>query len=507
MHFVAEAAKHNSKPVQCYMCLKYNHVAKYCKTKQQTCARCGDSHQVDKCSGAADTWKCCNCKGSHLVTSNECPIYKEQEKRMLRAVQQCSTFSSQPTATPYNINSLVDFPMLSSNSQQGLNTSSNNLIDTLVNILSMKMEKIIEATTNRLIKSLHQRISKIEKTLAAVDSMMDVASTETSDDSMADSDNEIHVINVQHNVQQHATQKTATSATSNSTPQQHTITNDIKKPPNKKKATSKTVKRNRSPNSSLDATTTSNKDIVGKSGGGVLLAVTDHIKCSEILNETTGENEIVAIKIPTKSLFKSIIISSIYIPPKTRICCDIFHKLYKLNNNVMIVGDLNAALQHMGSRKTNAKGRQLQDLLEEGYLYCIEDDSSTYERNDYEEKIDWILPSQPLLSFISNVETLPIISSISGHKPLTLEISIGMKHKPTSPRTCFNFKAANWIKFRKILNDQLQLWNQSRTINTTVKIEEYNRFITNSLLEATQAAIPKLKQAASSYTISDATRS
>ncbi|CAF3410405.1 unnamed protein product [Rotaria socialis] len=91
---------------------------------------------------------------------------------MLRAAQQYSTSSSQLTATQYNINSLVDFPMLSSNSQQGFNTSSNNLIDTLVNILSMKMEKIIEATTNRLIKSLHQRISKIEKTLAAVDSMM-----------------------------------------------------------------------------------------------------------------------------------------------------------------------------------------------------------------------------------------------------------------------------------------------------------------------------------------------
>ncbi|CAF4663483.1 unnamed protein product [Rotaria socialis] len=365
MHFVAEAAKHNSKPVQCFMCLRYNHVAKYCKTKQQACARCGDNHQVDKCSGAADTWKCCNCKGSRLATSNECPIYKEQEKRMLRAVQQYSTSSSQLTATQYNINSLVDFPMLSSNSQQGFNTSSNNLIDTLVNILSMKMEKTIEATTNRLMKSLHQRISKIEKTIAAVDSMMGVISTETSDDSMTDSDNEIHVINVQQNVQQHATKNTATSAISNSTPQQPTTTNDIKKPPNKKKATSKTVKRNRSPNSSLDATTTNKKDIerpfslkgynifrndrVGKSGGGVLLAVKDHIKCNEILNETTGENEIVAIEIPTKSLFKSIIIASVYIPPKARICCDIFHKLYKLNSNVMIVGDLNAALQHMGS--------------------------------------------------------------------------------------------------------------------------------------------------------------
>ncbi|CAF3555825.1 unnamed protein product [Rotaria socialis] len=161
----------------------------------------------------------------------------------------------------------------------------------------------------------------------------------------------------------------------------------------------------------------------------------------------------------------------------------------------------------MGSRKTNAKGRQLQDLLEEGYLYCIEDDSSTYERNDYEEKIDWIIASQPLLTFISNVETHPTIGSTSGHKPLTLEISIGVEHKPTSPRTSFSFKAANWSKFRKIPNDQLQLWNQSRTINTTMKIEEYNMFITNSLLVATQAAIPKLKQATSSYIISEATRS
>ncbi|CAF1050426.1 unnamed protein product [Rotaria magnacalcarata] len=234
--------------------------------------------------------------------------------------------------------------------------------------------------------------------------MMNVISTETFDDSMTDTDNEIHVVNVQQNKQQHATQNTATSSISNSTPQQPTTTNDIKKPPNKK-ATLKTVKRNRSPNSSLDATTTNNTDI------------------------------------------------------------------------------------------------------EEGYLYCINDDSSTYERNDYEEKIDWILASQSFLSFISNVETHATIDSTSGHKPLTFEISIGVEHKPTSPRTSFNFKAANWIKFKNILNDQLQLWNQSRTINTTVKIEEYNMLITNSLLEATQATIPKLKQAATSYTISDATRS
>ncbi|CAF4737421.1 unnamed protein product, partial [Rotaria magnacalcarata] len=50
--------------------------------------------------------------------------------------------------------------------------------------------------------------------------MMNVISTETFDDSMTDTDNEIHVVNVQQNKQQHATQNTATSSISNSTPQQ-----------------------------------------------------------------------------------------------------------------------------------------------------------------------------------------------------------------------------------------------------------------------------------------------
>ncbi|CAF4940244.1 unnamed protein product [Rotaria socialis] len=174
--------------------------------------------------------------------------------------------------------------------------------------------------------------------------MMDDASTETSDDSMTDSDNEIHVINVQQNVQQHAKQNTATSATSNSTPQQPTTPTILKN-----RQTRRKQHRKQERPFSLKGYNIFRNDRVGKSGEGVLLAVKDHIKCNEILNETTGENEIVAIEIPTKSLFKSIIIASVYIPPKARICCDIFHKLYKLNSNVMIVGDLNAALQHMGS--------------------------------------------------------------------------------------------------------------------------------------------------------------
>ncbi|CAM4904635.1 unnamed protein product [Rotaria socialis] len=83
MHFNAEAASQNKKPVQCYICLQYNHVAKYCKTKQQICAKCGDNHRIEQCTAANDTIKCNNCKGKHLATANDCPNFLEQEKRIV----------------------------------------------------------------------------------------------------------------------------------------------------------------------------------------------------------------------------------------------------------------------------------------------------------------------------------------------------------------------------------------------------------------------------------------
>ncbi|CAF3452773.1 unnamed protein product [Rotaria socialis] len=70
MHFSAEAASQNKKPVQCYICLQYNYVAKYCKTKQQICAKCGDNHRIEQCTAANDAIKCNNCKRKHLATNH-----------------------------------------------------------------------------------------------------------------------------------------------------------------------------------------------------------------------------------------------------------------------------------------------------------------------------------------------------------------------------------------------------------------------------------------------------
>ena len=132
-----------------------------------------------------------------------------------------------------------------------------------------------------------------------------------------------------------------------------------------------------------------------------------------------------------------------------KIDINLFNELYNINNNCIIVGDLNATLHNMGSAKANARGKQLHELLKDGFIECVEDDTPTFERKDYEVKLDWILGSQPLLSFISNVKTHPQIGTLSGHKPLTFDISMGAEPKPTSPRISLNFKAANWPLFRR----------------------------------------------------------
>ncbi|CAF3421325.1 unnamed protein product [Rotaria socialis] len=88
---------------------------------------------------------------------------------------------------------------------------------------------------------------------------------------------------------------------------------------------------------------------------------------------------IIAVQIETL-LCKSILISLIYVAPTTKIDMNIFQELYNINNNCIIVGDLNAKLSEMGPMKTNARGKQLQELLNEGLIECVNDDSTTFEK-------------------------------------------------------------------------------------------------------------------------------
>ncbi|CAF1077060.1 unnamed protein product [Rotaria sordida] len=139
----------------------------------------------------------------------------------------------------------------------------------------------------------------------------------------------------------------------------------------------------------------------------------------------------------------------------------------------------------MDSWKTTARGRQLQKLFKEGFIECINNNNTTFAKNDYEEQLDWILASQPLLSFISNVETHLTLDALSGHKPLNFDIPIEVESKSTSPRISLNFKAAKWSKFRSISDQQLMLWHYDHHLDSTLDIKEHTSFINTSILVTT----------------------
>ena len=162
MHFTAESATQNTKPVQCYICLKHNHVAKYCKTKQQVCSRCGDNHRVDQCTAANEAVKCYNFKGNHSATSHDCTHYKEHKKKIQNSIKQYSTNSKPVLPTPA-LCSASEFPPLPNSMLLQQNHIQKDIVEEILNVLSKKMEKIIEETTNKLFQTLQKKIEEDRK--------------------------------------------------------------------------------------------------------------------------------------------------------------------------------------------------------------------------------------------------------------------------------------------------------------------------------------------------------
>ncbi|CAF4615881.1 unnamed protein product, partial [Rotaria magnacalcarata] len=323
------------------------------------------------------------------------PNVLEQEKRMLNLINQYSSTSSAATTTLL-LHDSNEFPSLPNMYQRQQGLLHNDILDELINLLTSKMEKIIEETTKRLFKSLQQKIKKIEETISSVETLINDDATSSSSFSDNDEDVQIKQIN----------KPTTTSAATTAKP----------------------------------TTTTTSAETTAKP--------TTTTNATSILSSITTND---SIKKPTPK-------------PKAK-------------------------------ARTSKRIRSLDSSLESTIM------------DPKDRKTDTINDYQPLISFITNVETHPTIGTINGHKPLTFDIQIGAEPKPTSPRLSLNFKEAKWTKFRSKLDQQLMLWNNDTSLNAALNIEEHLMFITNSIMLATKEAVPTPTPTSKIYPLSEASKS
>lgn len=74
---------------QCLRCLRYGHLAKFCKNSEK-CSICAGSHNYKSCTVAPTSASCYHCKGNHIAISSECPVKQEKIKQCKEKVNKKS---------------------------------------------------------------------------------------------------------------------------------------------------------------------------------------------------------------------------------------------------------------------------------------------------------------------------------------------------------------------------------------------------------------------------------
>jgi hypothetical protein len=114
---------------QCLKCMKFNHIAKFCKNNE-TCSICSGNHNFKQCDKSKT--QCANCGGDHIAISTTCPLKKQKlEENKIKA----------KNARYSDLFSAAQFPQLNS---KYIDTQISNLIksDKFMNLLVEAMLEI-----------------------------------------------------------------------------------------------------------------------------------------------------------------------------------------------------------------------------------------------------------------------------------------------------------------------------------------------------------------------------
>ncbi|CAN7982428.1 unnamed protein product [Ixodes hexagonus] len=160
-----QVSSYRPRPVVCFNCHEIGHKSDVCPNKTSRCDKCGQDHSKD--SDCELQPKCHNCGGSHVATSNECPMRrippKRQAKSKVTSPRDIQTNKPAPTKR-----ALGPSPVIPTKPSRGAWSTPFSFTDTTAPmVFSTLSSKVGEPPTATVELALWQ--SKIEARMASVE--------------------------------------------------------------------------------------------------------------------------------------------------------------------------------------------------------------------------------------------------------------------------------------------------------------------------------------------------
>ena len=189
--------------------------------------------------------------------------------------------------------------------------------------------------------------------------------------------------------------------------------------------------------------------------------------------------------IKIKSNKEIITIISVYIAPNQKIHQDHLNKLL-VDNNLIIVGDINAKNKLWGSPVNDYRGRQVEKFLEDNSMVVLNSGKGTrLNHNGSLSHLDIVISTGNLSSKVE-CEVMDDLWG-SDHYPLMITYdSYTLKNSETNSN--YNYKKARWDLF------QNHLINNPLLIDTNISVDKSYSNLVASYKDARDISIPRNKQ-------------
>ena len=221
-------------------------------------------------------------------------------------------------------------------------------------------------------------------------------------------------------------------------------------------------------------------------GGGVALILKTKLKHKDVPDLKLKIIEAKGIDVQTDlGTLRVISIYRNFNAETAQMALDFEHDLKKLSSfkgSFIIVGDFNAKHISWQCAYNNKNGRILKDLQNDGHFVVIPPDKPThFSNNGVGTFIDLVLTNIPDL--VINSETLEELPS--DHFPTITSLNLSKLQSPDSSR--FNYKKANWPKYKNIFNTLL---NMDLPIDSPSDIDIALQHFVSCIKEAESQSIP-----------------